>query len=213
MFFFSELGDKTFFLTMIYAATNSFLKTLLVSGSTMLVMNFLALLLGFYIPIFLYRNIIDWVAIIVFGFFGLKMIYDAYHMDNKLINSEYEEVKQLVRRNSSKRMIYLKNEDIKSPLIPKENEEANFESIFTFISTLVIAELGDKSQIAAIILGAKDNFYGVLIGTSLGFLLCTITAILFGNFLSKTLTNKQITYMGGVMFLLFSLAYLFEKIF
>jgi putative Ca2+/H+ antiporter (TMEM165/GDT1 family) len=212
--FVSELGDRTFFLTMIYAATNSIFKTFIITSFTMLALNALALLVGFYLPIFLYRDVIDWIAIVIFAVFGVMMLYDAYNMEDKKIISEYEDVKESMRRGSisSNKSNDLEKERLNEPLISAKQKEANFASIFTYISSLIIAEIGDKSQISAILLGAINNFYGVLIGTSVGFVCCILAACLAGNILSRTLSTKQLTYAGGIMFLIFSGAYLYEKL-
>jgi putative Ca2+/H+ antiporter (TMEM165/GDT1 family) len=223
--FVSEIGDRTFFLTMIYAATNSFFKTFLVASTTMVIMNFLALVLGYYLPNLLNRNLLDWVGIIVFSCFGLKMLYDAYMMESHTIGQEFEEVKHEIEEEHQKRKLShghthshthntkVEDKELQEYLIKKdiEDEEASFSNVFTFITSLVVAELGDKSQISAVILGALHNFYGVLLGTSIGFVCCILAAILFGNFLAKTLTTKQLTYIAGFMFLIFAGAYIYEK--
>ena len=211
--FVSEIGDKTFFLTMIYAATNSIVKTFIITSLTMLAMNTLALLVGFYLPILLYRDVIDWVAIVIFAFFGIMMIYDAYNMEDKKIISEFEDIKKEIRRGSShsEQFSDKDKERLSEPLINQQQKEANFNSIYAYVTSLIVAEIGDKSQISAILLGATNNFIGVLIGTSVGFICCILASCLVGNVLSRTLSTKQLTYAGGIMFLIFSGAYLYEK--
>jgi putative Ca2+/H+ antiporter (TMEM165/GDT1 family) len=215
LIFISEIGDKTFFLTMIYAASNSFLKTLTVTSMTMLTMNFISLLIGYALPFLVYREYIDWIGIIVFAFFGVKLIYDAAFMESKLIDSEFEEVKESIRKGSmssraSSRRPDIENKDLKEKLLHKE-ESFDTMPVLAYVSSLVIAELGDRSQITAIVIGAINNFYGVLIGTSIAFVGCIITAILFGNFLKSRLTTRELTFIGGITFLLFSFIYMLEK--
>jgi putative Ca2+/H+ antiporter (TMEM165/GDT1 family) len=217
LIFISELGDRTFFMIMIYAATNSFIKTFLLSSVTMLLLNLISLSLGFALPFFLYRDLIDWVGILVFTVFGLKMLYDAYYMEDSLIEDELEEVQEELAKEAELESAAKKEDDeydnLKVNLLENEKKKANFKSTWAFVSGLVIAEIGDKSQISAIVLGAINNFYGVLLGTSLAFLVCIVTSMLFGAMLAKKLTHKQLTICGGVMFLLFAIVYAFQKLY
>jgi putative Ca2+/H+ antiporter (TMEM165/GDT1 family) len=213
LIFVSEIGDRTFFMIMIYAATNSFLKTFLLSSVTMLALNFISLCIGFAIPFFLYRNIIDWLGILVFTVFGLKMLYDAYYMEDSVIEDELEEVKEeLVKEDikGDRPMDESEYDHLKAELL--ERKKPQFKSTWAFVTSLVIAEMGDKSQISAIVLGAMNNFLGVLLGTSFAFLVCIVTSIFFGNILAKRLTHKQLTICGGVMFLVFAVLYAIQKI-
>ncbi len=92
------------------------------------------------------------------------------------------------------------------------DEEKNFfDSFWAFGFTLIMAELGDKSQIAAIVIGATQNFYGVLIGTSLAHSLCTVIAIVFGKIFSRYVTTRQITIAGGFIFFIFAAFFLIGK--
>lgn len=224
LIFISELGDKTFFITMIYAASNSFFKTLVLTGITMLSMNFLNLLIGFTLPFLLYRDYIDWIAIFVFLFIGMFLLYQGFTMKSRYIDEEYEEVVNEFRSRSSSvfktsPLVEIENKDLQEKMLEKKDQEpavirgqSNAITASAYITSLIVAELGDRSQITAIIIGAIDDFYGVLLGTSFAFLLCIMTAIFFGNFLKKVLTNKELTLISAGVFLLFSLVYILEKL-
>jgi Ca2+/H+ antiporter, TMEM165/GDT1 family len=226
LIFVSEIGDKTFFLTMVYAASNSFFKTLFLTSATMLSMNAISLLIGYALPFLLYREYIDWIGIFVFLIFGLVLFYQGLTMESKYIDEEYEEVVREIRSRSSSMMkdsetVEIENKDLKEKILEKKDEESavvntkkngNSLPATAYITSLIVAELGDRSQITAIVIGAINNFYGVLLGTSLAFILCIITAIFFGNFLKRILTNKELTLIGAVIFLLFSFLYLMEKL-
>jgi len=224
LIFISEIGDKTFFITMIYAATNSFFKTLVLTGITMLSMNFLNLLIGFSLPFLLYRDYIDWIAIFIFLFIGIILLYQGLTMKSKYIDEEYEEVVNEFRSRSSSvfktsPIVEIENKDLQEKMLEKKDQEpavirgqSNAITASAYITSLIVAELGDRSQITAIIIGAIDDFYGVLLGTSFAFILCIITAIFFGNFLKKVLTNKELTLISAGVFLLFSLVYSLEKL-
>lgn len=226
LIFVSEIGDKTFFLTMVYAASNSFFKTLFLTGATMLSMNAISLLIGYSLPFLLYREYIDWIGIFVFLFFGLVLFYQGLTMESKYIDEEYEEVVREIRSRSSSilkdsQTVEIENKDLQENILDIKDEEStliktkkrgNTLPATAYISSLIVAELGDRSQITAIVIGAINNFYGVLLGTSLAFIVCIITAIFFGNFLKRVLTNKELTLIGAVIFLIFSFLYLLEKL-
>jgi putative Ca2+/H+ antiporter (TMEM165/GDT1 family) len=226
LIFISEIGDKTFFLTMIFAASNSFFKTLFLTGITMLSMNAISLLIGYSLPFLLYREYIDWIGIFVFLVFGIILLYQGFTMESKYIDEEFQEVAREIRSRTSSvakfsDLVDVENKDLKENILgEKGNEELTNKNISSkaltataYITSLIVAELGDRSQITAIVIGAINNFYGVLLGTSLAFLLCIMTAIFFGNFLKKVLTTKELTLIGASVFLLFSLIYLLEKVY
>jgi putative Ca2+/H+ antiporter (TMEM165/GDT1 family) len=107
-----------------------------------------------------------------------------------------------------------KENDLKEPLNPKtpnKNKKTNiFTSRWSYVSGLIIAEMGDKSQISAIVLGAINNFYGVLLGTTLAFILCIVMSSITGKELSAKFTHRQLTILGGSMFLLFAAIYFLQ---
>ena len=243
--FVAEIGDRTFLLIMIYAITNHFFKTLVISNSVLLTWNFLSILIGYNMPYFLNKNVIEWVGILTFTIFGCLMIKDGYFMESKYVIEEFEEEQEnLVKQNSltKKQVADLNHEttnnknthdeirsdnDLQQPLVDKRNDvEKNngnsskkeseninvFNTIWGFSFSLLMGELGDKSQIASIVIGATQHFYGVLLGTSLAHFICTIIAIGFGKIFSKFITTKEITLIGGSMFLLFAGLFLFAKL-
>jgi Ca2+/H+ antiporter, TMEM165/GDT1 family len=73
-----------------------------------------------------------------------------------------------------------------------------------FISTLVaffLAEIGDKTQIATIGLAARfDQFYPVVLGTTLGMMLANILAVLIGNRIADRLPIKAIRIAASAVF-------------
>jgi len=132
---------------------------------------------------------------------------------NKAKNNIKEEVYNISNENDLNEKLLNKNSvDLENNKL--KNGKINFfDSFWAFGFTLIMAELGDKSQIAAIVIGATQNFYGVLLGTSLGHSLCTVIAIVFGNIFSKYVTTKQITIIGGTIFLIFAMLFLIGKIY
>jgi putative Ca2+/H+ antiporter (TMEM165/GDT1 family) len=73
-----------------------------------------------------------------------------------------------------------------------------------FTATLVAffpAEIGDKTQIATIGLAARfEQFYPVVLGTTLGMMLANIPAVLIGNRIADKLPVKTIRITAAVVF-------------
>lgn len=75
-----------------------------------------------------------------------------------------------------------------------------------FIATLVLfflAEMGDKTQVATVVLGAHfESLVGVVLGTTLGMLLANVPVILAGHLMVDRLPVKAIHGITAVLFIL-----------
>lgn len=78
-----------------------------------------------------------------------------------------------------------------------------------FIATLVaffIAEMGDKTQVATVMLAAQfEYFWMVVAGTTLGMLLANVPVVLLGNFSAQRLPLQLIRSVAAAGFLVFAL--------
>lgn len=78
-------------------------------------------------------------------------------------------------------------------------------AIFTEAFSLTfVAEWGDRSQIATIALAAAKDPFGVTLGGVVGHSLCTGLAVVGGRMLASKMSEKTVTIMGGVLFLIFA---------
>uniref|UniRef100_M4C1R8 GDT1 family protein n=1 Tax=Hyaloperonospora arabidopsidis (strain Emoy2) TaxID=559515 RepID=M4C1R8_HYAAE len=77
-------------------------------------------------------------------------------------------------------------------------------AVLTFLMTF-LAEWGDRSQIATVTLSATKDAFGVTLGAILGHSMCTGIAVLGGKFLAKRISERTVTLVGGVLFVLFAL--------
>ncbi len=68
-----------------------------------------------------------------------------------------------------------------------------------------VSEIGDRSQITTIVLAAHKSPYGVMAGASLGHAICTAIAVLGGEFLASRISEKNVTVIGGALFLIFAI--------
>ncbi|XP_001945318.2 LOW QUALITY PROTEIN: transmembrane protein 165 [Acyrthosiphon pisum] len=67
-----------------------------------------------------------------------------------------------------------------------------------------LAEWGDRSQLATIILAAREDAYGVALGGVLGHSLCTGLAVIGGRFIAQKISVRTVTIVGGVVFIMFA---------
>jgi putative Ca2+/H+ antiporter (TMEM165/GDT1 family) len=108
---------------------------------------------------------------------------------------------KLIRRSQQEQGIEL--DDKVGPSKKKKALVIPDSTILTqaFIMTF-LAEWGDRSQIATIALAASYNLFMVNVGALLGHFLCTGGAVQLGEWISKRVSEKQVHYAGGIVFVL-----------
>ena len=72
-----------------------------------------------------------------------------------------------------------------------------------------IAEWGDRSQLATIVLAGLNDVWGVVMGGCLGHTVCTGGAVLVGLIIARFLSARVITMIGALVFLGFAIASVF----
>lgn len=72
-----------------------------------------------------------------------------------------------------------------------------------------LAEWGDRSQLTTIILGAREDVFGVITGGVLGHAICTGLAVIGGRMVAQKISVRTVTIVGGVVFLIFAFSALF----
>ena len=95
-----------------------------------------------------------------------------------------------------------------SNLEKEENSiEKSFFSIFiTTFTTIFIAELGDKTQIATLMLSAESGKpIIVFIGSALALICSSVVGVLIGKWLSKKVSPNKFAFFTGVLMILISL--------
>ncbi|EME32776.1 uncharacterized protein Gasu_01380 [Galdieria sulphuraria] len=71
-------------------------------------------------------------------------------------------------------------------------------------SLTFLAEWGDRSQVATVALSASKDMYGVCIGAIAGHFVCTGLAVLGGRLLASRISERTVGFIGGILFLVFS---------
>ena len=94
-----------------------------------------------------------------------------------------------------------------SKLEKKDNIEKSFLSIFfTTFTTIFIAELGDKTQIATLMLSAESGKpIVVFLGSSLALISSSVVGVLIGKWLSNKISPSKFAYFTGALMIIISL--------
>jgi len=200
----SELGDKTFFIAAILAMKNPRLIVFAGAILSLAMMHVMASFFG-YATTVIPRLYTYYISSALFAIFGLKMLHEGYHMSPTEGQEEFEEVNEELRKREEKES----RGDIESGGAKKmETSAVPFMSkIFVQSFTMTaLAEWGDRSQLATVILAAREDVYGVCVGGVLGHALCTGLAVLGGRLIATRISVRTVTLIGGVVFLLFALS-------
>ena len=74
---------------------------------------------------------------------------------------------------------------------------------FTIFTTILIAKLGDKTQLATFVFATNQvsNLWLVIISASLALIMSTVLAVLAGNFLNSYVDPRVVERIAGVLFI------------
>ncbi len=192
----SELGDKTFFIAVILAMSYS--RKIVFAGvlAALAAMTIISVLVG-QVASLLPANYVHYGEIILFIGFGIKLLYAASQMPKDSCDVEVvQEAKEAVEKAEFK----LSKEQIATAIY-----------LEAFVLTF-IAEWGDRTQIATVALSAANNPVGVTIGAIIGHAICTALAVIGGKMLTGRISERNLTFAGGGLFLLFGLLSLIQGI-
>ena len=91
--------------------------------------------------------------------------------------------------------------------IENENVEKSFFSVLiTTFTTIFIAELGDKTQIATLMLSAESGRpIIVFIGSSLALISSSLVGVLIGKWLSEKISPNNFAFLTGILMIIISI--------
>ncbi len=98
--------------------------------------------------------------------------------------------------------------------IEEKSEGKKFSSIFiTTFTTIFIAELGDKTQIATLMLSAESGKpFIVFLGSSLALISSSLVGVLIGKWLSNKISPNKFGFFTGLLMLFISVFLAFDII-
>eukprot|EP01059_Diplonema_ambulator_P004335 TRINITY_DN1403_c0_g1_i1.p1 TRINITY_DN1403_c0_g1~~TRINITY_DN1403_c0_g1_i1.p1 ORF type:complete len:283 (+),score=117.90 TRINITY_DN1403_c0_g1_i1:46-894(+) len=214
----SEIGDKTFFIACLMAMRNDRLTVFLGAMSALGAMTILSAAMGHIVPTLLPVKYTQMAAVILFTVFGVRLLNEARTMQEDEGDDEPEELQEAKAELGEDK----KDDDIENGVEPATAQKKRSYTraasllgpVFVQAFTLTfVAEWGDRSQIATIMLAAAKNPYGVTLGGVLGHSVCTGSAVLIGRGVSNTFTPKHVTTFGGLLFVFFGILTAYQLVY
>lgn len=191
----SELGDKTFFIGVILATRHPRRWVFLGVSAALFVMTVLSVAIGQVVTIFPERYV-QGLTVALFLGFGLKLLYDASRMTGpgNLADEQAEALEAVEEREAG-----VKQWSVRTVLL-----EA--------FSLTFVAEWGDRTQFATIALAAANHPVGVVLGATLGHAVCAAIAVACGKLIAGRISERWLTIVGGVLFIVFGLVAVLEMV-
>jgi len=202
LIFFSEIGDKTFFIAVLLALQQP--RALVFTGTfgALAVMTVISVGLGQVlheldelVPSVGFP-VDDAFAVALLLFFGIQTLRSA-STAGETAEEEREEAEEVVA-GMGRSGVTSSSAAVALPLMA-----STFALVFA-------AEWGDKSFLATIALAAASDPLGVVLGAVAGHGAATAIAVLGGSFLGKYLSEKTVQYIGGSLFLVFAAATIYD---
>lgn len=184
----SEIGDKSFFIALFLSMRHK--RRFVFAGvvAALAIMTILSVMMG-QIFRFLPERYVDWLEITLFLAFGFKLLRDAYCMaSGNCSPTEQKEAAEAVEQCEA-----------------KLQQRSMFAVISQAFVMTFLTEWGDRTQFATIALAASGNVYGVTTGAILGHAICAAIAVIGGRLVAGRISERLVTAIGGVLFLVFAI--------
>lgn len=140
---------------------------------TMMGLHLMSVGLGNIFPYLFSKNFIVYFSVILFLFFGVLMIYEAYHLQPRKSEEKLAELNEgIMAGSTSENAGTTQAATALSPTkeLAMENTKKEEEKMFCknpymhLVVLLFLADWGDRCQISAIVLTATYNVWGVAFG-------------------------------------------------
>ena len=213
----TEIGDKTFFIAAVLSMRQERSAVFCGAILSLYVMTVLSSIMGLVLPSLIPVTYTHILGGVLFLYFGVKLLLDSRGMEANRVSEELEEVEE--------ELLHPKKVDVelggggsedhnkdgggggpaeggRKSVRPSKAMKHGFMEVAIQAFTLTfLAEWGDRSQIATIALSAAKNPFGVTLGGCIGHTLCTGVAVLGGRMLAARISEKTVSFAGGLIFL------------
>ena len=80
----------------------------------------------------------------------------------------------------------------------------NFKIFLTIFTTIFLAELGDKTQLATMLFATNNNHskWIIFFASALALIISSAFAVLIGSFISKYINPKMLSNVAGIGFII-----------
>jgi Ca2+/H+ antiporter, TMEM165/GDT1 family len=201
-----ELGDKSFFITMCLAMRHR--RRYVYAGvmAALVIMTVFSVALGQFASL-LPKAVLHYASVLLLMGFGFKLLYEAVKM-----SPECRDKTLALEDTSAECLSDAEREAIEA--VTEAERKLQKKTPFAicleaFVLTFV-AEWGDRTQFATIALAASNSAVGVTIGAISGHAICSLIAVIGGRLIAGRISERMITLLGGILFLVFAMVDWFE---
>ncbi len=192
-----ELGDKTFFIAMILAMRHPRRWVFLGAIVALAAMTVISVGAGQLLS-FLPKTATHWAFVVLCFGFGGWLCWQASRMTQIEEKEPLEEATEEVESFETR-----KNRQALKKNVP-------WVVFLEALSLTFVAEWGDRTQFATVALALQHNPIGVILGGILGHAICALIAVLGGRWAAGHISERLVTWIGGLLFLLFGMIALFS---
>jgi putative Ca2+/H+ antiporter (TMEM165/GDT1 family) len=144
------------------------------------------------------------------------MLKEAYDYEPTATYDGLEEVGNEINAHNAKKKEPTEGEaDLESGTSSSTSSSSSSESdssSASWISPVIlqaftmtsVAECGDRSQIATVVLATTKNVVGVTLGGLIGHFICTAMAVIGGKLLASRISERTVWLCGGCFYLFFA---------
>lgn len=203
----SELGDKTFFIAAIMAMKHPRIIVFAGAISALVFMTILSAAFG-WIATVIPRVYTHYASAVLFAIFGIKMLRDGWKMNPNEGQEELEEVQSELKRREDQEEKEETLDMLEQGQVENRRRKRNavLKVLLQAATLTFLAEWGDRSQLATVVLATRENAFGVVVGGSLGHALCTGLAVIGGRMVAAKISVRTVTIIGGIVFLFFAVS-------
>ena len=211
----TEIGDKTFFIAAVLTVRHSPSVIWIGAVGALALMTVLSAYAGQIAPMLLPSAMTHYIAVVLFAFFGYRMLKDGQSASSK-VSEELEEVEQEVLGVGTR--MGIPTQEAEQGIDGEAAEDGEGAAgtsvaapaagcmtiVFQAFTLTFVAEWGDRSQMATIAMGADQSVEGIIVGGILGHSLCTGIAVVGGKLLASRISERSVLLGGGSLFVGFA---------
>ncbi|KAG0674839.1 hypothetical protein C6P40_002002 [Pichia californica] len=221
----SEIGDKTFLIAAIMAMRHPRMVVFSAASSALILMTILSGAIGHVLPQLLSPTVTRAAAAILFIVFGINLLREGLSVDkDQGVEEELAEVEEEIAAVELHELSsnLEKGEVEEGKTIEKITWKIRMKNLISYVSSPIwfqtfsmtfLGEWGDRSQITTIAMAAGGDWIMIILGGCVGHALCTLLAVVAGQFVSTKISLRTILFGGAFAFFIFSGLYGYSAIY
>ncbi|AMD20818.1 HDR076Cp [Eremothecium sinecaudum] len=222
----SEIGDKTFLIAALMAMRHPRLLVFTAASASLAVMTVLAGLVGHTFTSLIPQRYTQFMAGLLFLVFGYRLTLEGLEISKDAgVEGELAEVEEEIAiQDMNSSMHHSESGTIKEKKRYVDNVKLNeillkvtavAQHIFSpswiqIFIMIFLGEFGDRSQISTVAMASGSDYWVVILGATIGHLVCTGVAVVGGKLLAKRISIRTITLGGAFSFFVFGIVYTYE---